>query len=162
MDCKDSRRCGWPTPFGLSCGGVRPCLSHHGQKAHALEVLALDIQVSLSSRKSSDPQAVKPRSYDAIERYFGSTEELVDHISEGIANYYDPSCHEQLATDIQHAFPALASLQSPEDMEDREFATTTYSPRSSYANVCDLSQEEGRRGHTAKSLHLVNLNLSLA
>lgn len=42
--------------------------------------------------------------YDAIESYFVSTEGLVDR-SEGIAKYYDPSCHEQLATDIQHAVP---------------------------------------------------------
>ena len=132
-------------------------------KAHAVEVLALDIEVSLYARKSCDPdpKTTKPSSYDAIERYFGSTEELVDHISEGIANYYDPSCHEQLATDIQHAFPALATLQSPEDMEEREFGDDYVFPTELIRERVRLSQEEDAEDIKHK-VYTVNLNLSLA
>ncbi|KAF8467434.1 nucleoporin subcomplex protein binding to Pom34-domain-containing protein [Gautieria morchelliformis] len=130
-------------------------------KAHAIQVLALDIELSLAANHNSDVKVSKPRSYVAIERYFASTEDLVDHISEAIANYYDPECHKKLAANIQHAFPALAALQSSEDTEYREFGDDYVFPtelvRERVQYTDDVDAEDIRH-----QVYTVNLNLSLA
>ena len=130
-------------------------------KAHAIQVLVLDIELSLAAKNVSDPKASKPRSYEAIERYFASTEELIDHISEAIANYYDPECHNKLASNIQHAFPALATLQRSEETEDREFGDDYVFPTELVRERVKLTDEEDAED-IRHQVYTVNLNLSLA
>ncbi|KAF8520761.1 nucleoporin subcomplex protein binding to Pom34-domain-containing protein [Hysterangium stoloniferum] len=130
-------------------------------KAHAIQILALDVEFSLSTRKASDAKASTPLSFQMVRRYFTTQEELNDHISEATANYYDPDCHKQLASEIQHAFPTLATLQGAENTEEREFGDDYVFPTALVRERVQLSAEEDAEAIRHK-IFTVNLNLSLA
>lgn len=130
-------------------------------KAHAIQVLALDIELCLATSSGPDLKASKPRSYKAIERYFATTEDLVDHISEAVANSYDPECHRKLAANIQHAFPALATLQSSEETEYRDFGDDYIFPTELVRERVQHTDEEDAE-NIRHQVYTVNLNLSLA
>ena len=130
-------------------------------KAHAIQIVALDIELSLAGQAASDVKTSKAPSYKAIESYFASTEELIDHISEGITNHYDPDCHMKLAANIQHAYPALATLQSSEDMDDREFGDDYVFPTELVRERVQLTTEVDAED-IRHQVYTVNLNLSLA
>ncbi|KAF8589637.1 hypothetical protein K439DRAFT_1404885 [Ramaria rubella] len=125
-------------------------------KAHAIQVLALDIEASHTSRNADNSPSFK-----AIQPYFAAKEDLTDTLSEAIANYYDPPCHQQLAIDIQHAFPALATLQSSEDTEEREFGDDYAFPTELVRERIKLS-DEADADDIRHKVYAVNLNLSLA
>ncbi|KIJ57226.1 hypothetical protein M422DRAFT_219126 [Sphaerobolus stellatus SS14] len=130
-------------------------------KAHAIQIMALDIEFALANRKSSDKALVKPISFQIAERYFTSKEELNDHISEAIANYYDSGCHKRLAHDIQHAFPTLANLQTQENTEEREYGDDYIFPTVLIRTRILYSDEDDAEDLRHK-IYTVNLNMSLA
>jgi nuclear pore complex protein Nup188 len=105
---------------GIQHSDLHEAVSGHGYrtmiKAHALHIIALDIQVSLPA--SGDKSvALKPKSCTAIEGVIKDEDQVTELIAEAAARSYDPSLYDELQQEAQTYFPALTAehliLQEP-------------------------------------------------
>ena len=133
-------------------------------KSHAVHILAADIRMHVQSQ-GSDPKQ-KPRSYDAIAATLRSEDQIGELIPEAAASAYHPELHDNFADILKTHYPALSPdhLQAQEPIVEREFGDD-FAFSVSLARLrlqVYAADDEIQMEDTVRSLHTINLNLSLA
>lgn len=137
-------------------------------KAHAVHIVALDIQMHLKARGAT-PATDRPASYKAIQGIFRNEEQLTDHIAEAVANMFDPALHDEFSVQVSQAVPTLKlqQLQTQDPLVQREFGDDFLFS----VPLLERRLHPYRLGDDAKAeiasdlerqLVAINLNLSLA
>jgi nuclear pore complex protein Nup188 len=95
-------------------------------KAHALTIVALDLDMHFQSAKTDLTN--KPASYKSIEKIFKSEDALAEQITEAAANIFDPIIQDEfiLQADTQFYALSLVSLQAEVPAAQREFGDNFY------------------------------------
>ena len=137
-------------------------------KAHAIRIIALDVNMDLPSQNTQAPPS--PQSYQSIAGIFKQEEQLANHLQEATMNSYDPSLYDDFEVKAKDYFPclSLAQLESRSLLGERElgedfaFASVVLQAR---AGPIERNYEEAVAGRVEGTLHdlfSINLNLSLA
>ncbi|KAI0787074.1 hypothetical protein BC629DRAFT_1735238 [Irpex lacteus] len=133
-------------------------------KAHAVAILALDIQMSLPQDKGQ--ASAQPAAYKAIQSIFKHEDQMTDLIAEAGACPFDPSLYDELQERAQVTVPTLVvdHLRVQKSLLEREFgddfAFSTSLLRHKLQPYAALLVEEVLG--IQKTLMSINLNLSLA
>ncbi|KAI0694377.1 hypothetical protein C8T65DRAFT_744383 [Cerioporus squamosus] len=137
-------------------------------KSHAAHILAADIRMHLQSQggKASEANKDKPPSYTAIAATLRSEDQMMELIPEAAASAYHPELHDDFAELLQRHYPTLSleHLQAQEPIVEREYGDDfAYSVALARFRLQSyISDDEVQVEEAARSLHTINLTLSLA
>lgn len=137
-------------------------------KSYALHIIGLDIEMHLQQNHAS-VNSFKPASFVALERHFTAQDQLTDLLSEATPSPYAPQLHDFIVDHLKSNFAGLTlgQFESQNPLRDREYGDNfifsipllkirlrAY-PQDSDDMIDPVDVME-------KSLHSINLNLSLA